>query len=121
MIICEDEPIQQKLYKKLAELLGMKVYILDSGVGIIELLHTLRLENIKIDMILTDSCMPDVSGLDVIYLVKDSIYKDIDIVIHSSTLKVTDQRIFINAGASYVGTKPLSRFTMDVYIKNFTK
>ncbi|CAA0831414.1 Two-component response regulator ARR8 [Striga hermonthica] len=95
VLAVDDSLIDRKLIEKLLKTSSYQVTAVDSGVKALEYLGLLDEENhtdlapnhheVKVNMIITDYCMPGITGYDLLRKIKESrSFKDVPVVIMSS-------------------------------------
>ncbi|GER37285.1 response regulator 3 [Striga asiatica] len=94
VLAVDDSLIDRKLIEKLLKTSSYQVTAVDSGVKALEYLGLLDEEKpnldpdhheVKVNMIITDYCMPGITGYDLLRKIKESrSFKDIPVVIMSS-------------------------------------
>jgi two-component system chemotaxis response regulator CheY len=73
----------------------------------------------KVDLILTDLVMTDITGLDIVQNIRSSgIFKDLPVVILSGNIDPSKQEECLTAGASLYMTKP---FRPDILIESIER
>ncbi|MCO5571384.1 hypothetical protein L7F22_025124 [Adiantum nelumboides] len=88
VLAVDDSLIDRKMIEKLLTTSACRVTAVDSGQRALEILQTLgsvTVEAIKINLIITDYCMPGMTGYDLLKIVKGTCsLKEIPVVILSS-------------------------------------
>ncbi|CAH9073396.1 unnamed protein product [Cuscuta europaea] len=82
VLAVDDSPSERKLIERIFQASSFKVTVADSGPRALELLDNMEG---KVDLIVTDYCMPEMTGYELLKKVKESPkLKDIPVVILSS-------------------------------------
>lgn len=104
IIVVEDEPDTAEMFAEMMRLSGFKVLKSYGGRSAVALITQIRPAAVVLDMM-----MPDLSGLDVMRIVKgDPDLAGIPFVVVSAKGLPTDIRTGISAGASAYLTKPVA-------------
>ena len=115
VLLVEDNPINQKLGKKMLDSLGYEVQIAENGQEAIDLLTK---DNADIDVILMDQSMPQMDGITATRKVREleiagTISRRIPIVALTAVVSSEAQSLFTAAGADAFLSKPLSLVKLD--------
>jgi len=104
VVIVEDEPDTAEMFAEMMRLSGYQVYKSYGGAAALELI-----EEHKPDAVVLDVMMPDLSGLDVLRLMRQNPEMDeIPVVVASAKSLPTDIQAGLDAGASVYLTKPVT-------------
>ncbi|XP_044511612.1 two-component response regulator ORR9-like [Mangifera indica] len=125
VLAVDDSVIDRKLLEKLLKVSSYQVTCVDSGdkalefLGLIDKLDTptdstsssppqsLQQEGSKVNLIMTDFCMPGMSGYDLLKRVKGSSWKDVPVVVMSSENVPSRISMCLEEGAEEFLLKPL--------------
>ncbi|KAJ0024331.1 hypothetical protein Pint_08152 [Pistacia integerrima] len=126
VLAVDDSVIDRKLLEKLLKISSYQVTCVDSGdkalefLGLIDKLDTptdstssssppqsLQQEGSKVNLIMTDFCMPGMSGYDLLKRVKGSSWKDVPVVVMSSENVPSRISMCLEEGAEEFLLKPL--------------
>jgi signal transduction histidine kinase/CheY-like chemotaxis protein len=115
ILLVEDNPINQKLGKKMLESLGYEVLIADNGQEAIDLVTK---DDANIDAILMDQSMPQKDGVTATREIREleatrAISRRIPIVALTAVVSSTSQMLFKAAGADDFLAKPLSLVKLE--------
>ncbi|MCO5605993.1 hypothetical protein L7F22_060179 [Adiantum nelumboides] len=104
VLAVDDNFIDRKIVERLAKSASFNVTTVDSGAKALEALSA----NSNINLILTDYCMPEMSGYDLLKCVKEATaWKDIPVVIMSSENVPTRIQRCLEEGAEEFLLKPV--------------
>ncbi|MED6170163.1 arsenicals resistance [Stylosanthes scabra] len=89
VLAVDDSLVDRKVIERLLKILACKVTAVDSGVRALEYLGLDQsdafVEGLKVDLIITDYCMPGMTGYDLLKKIKESsTFREIPVVIMSS-------------------------------------
>ncbi|ESW09431.1 hypothetical protein PHAVU_009G127000 [Phaseolus vulgaris] len=144
VLAVDDSVIDRKLLERLLRGSSCKVTCVDSGdkalkyLGLVDDLHDstsstssespsspppqpLQQEGIKVNLIMTDYCMPGMSGYDLLKRVKGSSWKDVPVVIMSSENVPSRISMCLEGGAEEFLLKPLQLSDLDKLQSYFLK
>ncbi|XP_027357379.1 two-component response regulator ORR9-like isoform X2 [Abrus precatorius] len=144
VLAVDDSVIDMKLLERLLRGSSCKVTCVDSGdkalkyLGLIDGLddtsstsleslpasppaQPLQQEGIKVNLIMTDYCMPGMSGYDLLKRVKGSSWKDVPVVIMSSENEPSRISMCLEGGAEEFLLKPLQLSDLDKLQPYFLK
>lgn len=144
VLAVDDSVIDRKLLERLLRGSSCKVTCVDSGdkalkyLGLIDELddtsstslesesshpppQPLQREGIKVNLIMTDYCMPGMSGYDLLKRVKGSSWKDVPVVIMSSENVPSRISMCLEEGAEEFLLKPLQLSDLDKLQPYFLK
>lgn len=105
ILIVEDDPSTLKLLKKLINDIG---YV-DILAGSAELAHEILKVNKDIDLLVTDVVLEEMSGLDLVKIVReDDHFKELPIVVCSGMISKDEIMSFLNEGIQLFMEKPIN-------------
>ena len=105
ILTIDDHPLNQRLFSRLLSTQGYEIIMAFDGFSGIELAR-----KHKPDLILLDILLPDISGLDVLRLIKlDSRLQSIPIIAVTAYELDQNREICMKAGFSEYMTKPVMR------------
>ncbi|KAJ1378129.1 Signal transduction response regulator, receiver domain [Sesbania bispinosa] len=121
VLVVDDSVIDRKLLERLLRDSSCKATFVDSGdkalkyLGLLDELdnassissETLQQDGIKVNLIMTDYCMPGMSGYDLLKRIKGSSWKDVPVVIMSSENVPSRISMCLEGGAEEFLLKPL--------------
>lgn len=125
VLAVDDSFIDRKLLERLLKVSSYQVTFVDSGDKALEYLGLLdsidnvnatssssssqspQQEGMKVNLIMTDYCMPGMSGYDLLKRVKGSYWKDVPVVVMSSENIPSRIRMCLEEGAEEFLLKPL--------------
>nr|QUV77621.1 two-component response regulator ARR9 [Lilium lancifolium] len=85
VLAVDDSLIDRKLIERLLRTSSYQVTTVDSGSKALEFLDSSGLQEIEVNLVITDYCMPGITGYDLLKRIKESsALKDIPVVIMSS-------------------------------------
>ena len=121
ILVAEDNSISQFMITKILKRMGMDVDVVDNGDKVLE-----SLRNKNYDLILMDSHMPVMDGLEATRIIRREFsepQKSIPIISLSASIMEDEHRAAIIAGANDVVTKPfdpliLQQKIMELIQKN---
>ena len=116
ILIVEDSPMVQKLFRRALEKHGFKADVSENGREALEFVA-----NTQYDLIFTDLNMPFINGIDFIKKTRllDN-YKDTPIVLVSSDSMPANKQEAKEAGASGWITKPFDSDKILAHVNHFT-
>ncbi|KAK4274003.1 hypothetical protein QN277_017297 [Acacia crassicarpa] len=138
VLAVDDSVIDRKLLERLLTVSSCKVTCVDSGdqalkyLGLLDdlhntinasspSLHSSHHEGTKVNMIMTDYCMPGMSGYDLLKRLKGSPWKDIPVVIMSSENVPSRISMCLEGGAEEFLLKPLQLSDLEKLQPYFPK
>jgi len=96
-MVVDDNHVNREVLKKMIEGWGIRVHACDDAVSALAALRHARAEGNGFDLLLTDQCMPDVSGAELVRQVrKDPEFADLHVIILSS-VPLSDVDINVDA------------------------
>ncbi len=108
ILVVEDNPTNQEMFKELFKELGLKIKLADSGKKGIGKVIKFNTEGRPFDLILMDIHMPGMSGLDTIAQIRSlPEFKEVPIIAVSADAFEEQQQAAIAAGATDYLTKPI--------------
>ncbi|EOY16326.1 Two-component response regulator ARR9 isoform 2 [Theobroma cacao] len=131
VLAVDDSVIDRKLLEKLLKVSSYQVTCVDSGDKALEYLGLLnnldchstssssscsqssQQEGLKVNLIMTDFCMPGMSGYDLLKRVKGSSWKDVPVVVMSSENVPSRISMCLEGGAEEFLLKPLQLSDLD--------
>ncbi|QCE15755.1 two-component response regulator ARR-A family [Vigna unguiculata] len=117
VLAVDDSVIDRKLLERLLRGSSCKVTCVDSGDKALKYLGL----GIKVNLIMTDYCMPGMSGYDLLKRVKGSSWKDVPVVIMSSENVPSRISMCLEGGAEEFLLKPLQLSDLDKLQSYFVK
>ncbi|XP_060186137.1 two-component response regulator ARR6-like [Lycium barbarum] len=90
VLAVDDSFVDRKVIERLLKITSCKVTTVDSGsralqfLGLDEQESSVQFDALKVDMIITDYCMPGMTGYELLKKIKGSSFKEIPVVIMSS-------------------------------------
>lgn len=103
VLVCEDEKINQKLFKRLLAKQGHEVDIADNGIEAIELLKSKTY-----DLILMDIQMPLMDGLSTLSVIRNELKLSTPVIAVTAYALKGDRERFLNAGMNEYISKPIN-------------
>ncbi len=103
ILICEDEKINQKLFKRLLVKQGHEVAIAENGIQAIDILK----EN-KFDLILMDIQMPMMDGLSTLSVIRNELKLEVPVIAVTAYALKGDRERFMSAGMNEYISKPIN-------------
>ncbi|XP_061341927.1 two-component response regulator ORR9-like [Gastrolobium bilobum] len=118
VLVVDDSVIDRKLLERLLRDSSCKATFVDSGDKALKYLglldnasstssESLQQDGIKVNLIMTDYCMPEMSGYDLLRRIKGSCWKDVPVVIMSSENVPSRISMCLEGGAQEFLLKPL--------------
>ncbi|MBF0289472.1 MAG: response regulator [SAR324 cluster bacterium] len=108
ILVVEDNPTNQEMFKELFKELGLKIKLANSGKQGIEKAILFKAENRPFDLILMDIHMPGMSGLDTIIQLRSlPEFKKVPIIAVSADAFEEQKHAAVDAGATNFLTKPI--------------
>jgi len=103
VLIAEDNPINQKLIKRLVEKIGYSYHLVDNGQKVLS-----ALDDQTYHLILMDIQMPEMDGLEATRQIRTKAkYKDLPIIAVTANAMEGDREICLNAGMNDYLSKPI--------------
>ncbi len=103
VLIAEDNPINQKLIKRLVQKIGYAHYLVENGKKALDALKAERY-----DLVLMDIQMPEMDGLEATRMIRrQTALQDIPIIAVTANAMEGDREICINAGMNDYLSKPI--------------
>ncbi|KAK9929157.1 hypothetical protein M0R45_026263 [Rubus argutus] len=97
MLVVDDNAVNLKLIECWLKSSSCKVTAVDSG---LRALQFLEVDGLKVDLIITDYCMPKMNGYELLKKIKESPnFKEVPVVIMSSDNVLTHINMCLNEGA----------------------
>ncbi|KAK1399746.1 Two-component response regulator ARR17 [Heracleum sosnowskyi] len=120
VLAVDDSLVDRKIVEKLLKTFSCKVTTAESGMRALEYLglrddqeNTLSSNGSKVNMIITDYCMPGMTGYELLKKVKESsLFKEVPVVIMSSENIPTRINKCLEEGAEMFMLKPLKQSDM---------
>ncbi|KAK4373214.1 hypothetical protein RND71_008598 [Anisodus tanguticus] len=90
VLAVDDSLVDRKVIERLLKITSCKVTTVDSGrralqfLGLDEQESFVRFDGLKVDMVITDYCMPGMTGYELLKKIKGSSFREIPVVIMSS-------------------------------------
>ncbi|XP_020236536.1 two-component response regulator ARR5 isoform X2 [Cajanus cajan] len=122
VLVVDDSVIDRKLLERLLRDSSCKATFVDSGDKALKYLgllgdnasstsnsESLQQNGIKVNLIMTDYCMPGMSGYDLLKRIKGSSWKDVPVVIMSSENVPSRITMCLEGGAEEFLLKPLQQ------------
>ncbi|KAL8555265.1 hypothetical protein ACS0TY_003174 [Phlomoides rotata] len=114
VLAVDDSIIDRKLIERLLKTSSYQVTAVDSGVKALQYLGLLDEENthaeVEVNLIITDYCMPGITGYDLLRKIKESTsFKDIPVVIMSSENVPSRINSCLEQGAEDFFLKPVKQ------------
>lgn len=103
ILICEDEKINQKLFKRLLVKQGHQVEIAENGIQAIDIL-----KEKKFDLILMDIQMPMMDGLSTLSVIRTELKLEVPVIAVTAYALKGDRERFISAGMNEYISKPIN-------------
>ncbi|MBT3323181.1 MAG: response regulator [Anaerolineae bacterium] len=104
VVIVEDEPDAAEMFAEMMRVSGYRVVKIFSSTPAIGIITTEAP-----DVVILDVMMPDISGLEVLSIMReDQKLKDIPVILVSAKSMPSDIKMGLDAGASNYLTKPVS-------------
>lgn len=103
VLVCEDEKINQKLFKRLLAKQGHEVDIAENGIEAIELL-----KNKTYDLILMDIQMPLMDGLSTLSVIRNELKLSTPVIAVTAYALKGDRERFLSAGMNEYISKPIN-------------
>ncbi|KAL8149388.1 two-component response regulator ARR17-like [Apium graveolens] len=121
VLAVDDSLVDRKIVEKLLKTFSCKVTTAESGMRALEYLglrddqdNTLNSNGSKVSMIITDYCMPGMTGYELLKKVKESsMLKEVPVVIMSSENIPTRINKCLKEGAEMFMLKPLKQSDMN--------
>jgi PAS domain S-box-containing protein len=103
ILICEDDKINQKLFKRLLLKQGHDIEVAENGIQAIEIL-----KRSKFDLILMDIQMPLMDGLTALSIIRNELKLKIPVIAVTAYALKGDRERFITAGMDEYISKPIN-------------
>ncbi|ONK78410.1 uncharacterized protein A4U43_C02F18480 [Asparagus officinalis] len=114
VLAVDDSLMDRKLIEKLLKVSSFHVTTVDSGSKALEFLVSPDQQEIEVNLIITDYCMPGMTGYDLLKKIKESSYlKDIPVVIMSSENVPSRINRCLEEGAEEFFLKPVQLSDMS--------
>ncbi|XP_019170920.1 PREDICTED: two-component response regulator ARR3-like [Ipomoea nil] len=113
VLAVDDSIVDRKVIEKLLKITSCKVTTVDSGrralqiLGLDEEKTSVQFDGLKVDLIITDYCMPGMTGYELLKKIKGSSFKEIPVVIMSSENVLTRIDRCLEEGAEDFLLKPV--------------
>jgi two-component system cell cycle response regulator DivK len=115
ILVIEDNELHRRLLNDLLDARGYVVLLAETGGSGIELAH-----QEKPDLILLDSGLPDISGLDVAHILKSKpSTRNVPIVAVTAYAMPGDERALIESGCNAYLSKPIRVCDLLVMVETF--
>ncbi len=103
VLVCEDEKINQKLFKRLLLKQGHRVELAENGIQAIE-----KMKRVTFDLILMDIQMPIMDGLSALSVIRNELKLDIPVIAVTAYALKGDRERFMAAGMDEYISKPIN-------------
>ncbi len=103
VLVCEDEKINQKLFKRLLLKQGHTVELAENGIQAIE-----KLKVMAFDLILMDIQMPIMDGLSALSVIRNELKSDVPVIAITAYALKGDREKFMAAGMDEYISKPIN-------------
>lgn len=103
ILVCEDERINQKLFKRLLAKQGHEVEIAENGIQAIEIL-----KHRSFDLILMDIQMPIMDGLSTLSVIRNELKMNVPVIAVTAYALKGDREKFLVAGMNEYISKPIN-------------
>lgn len=103
VLVCEDEKINQKLFKRLLLKQGHMVELAENGIQAIE-----KLKVVAVDLILMDIQMPIMDGLSALSVIRNELKSDVPVIAITAYALKGDRERFMAAGMDEYISKPIN-------------
>lgn len=103
VLVCEDEKINQKLFKRLLLKQGHNVELAENGIQAIE-----KLKSMAFDLILMDIQMPIMDGLSALSVIRNELKSDVPVIAITAYALKGDREKFLAAGMNEYISKPIN-------------
>nr|XP_016485781.1 PREDICTED: two-component response regulator ARR17-like [Nicotiana tabacum] len=113
VLAVDDSLVDRIVIERLLKITSCKVTTVDSGMralkylGLDEEETSVRIDGLKVDLIITDYCMPGMTGYDLLKKIKGSSFREIPVVIMSSENVLTRIDRCLEEGAEDFLLKPV--------------
>ncbi|KAK7301400.1 hypothetical protein RJT34_12263 [Clitoria ternatea] len=132
VLVVDDSVIDRKLLERLLRDSSCKATFVDSGDKALRYLgldnasstsssESFQQNGIKVNLIMTDYCMPGMSGYDLLKRIKGSLWKDVPVVIMSSENVQSRISMCLEGGAKEFLLKPLQLSDLKKLQPHFLK
>ncbi|MGL1901252.1 MAG: response regulator [Fibrobacterales bacterium] len=108
IIIAEDDIVNQTLIKMIVEELGHSVTVCPDGQDAYDRI----MQGDPCDLLITDIMMPNMDGMELISLIRDSIHTKMPILIQSGVMGIKDITHLLEIGATRFQPKPIVKEEM---------
>nr|BAL43556.1 type-A response regulator [Petunia x hybrida] len=113
VLAVDDSLVDRIVIERLLKITSCKVTTVDSGMRALQFLgldeeeSSVRIDGLKVDLIITDYCMPGMTGYDLLKKIKGSSFREIPVVIMSSENVLTRIDRCLEEGAEDFLLKPV--------------
>lgn len=105
VLVVDDEPITRNMLRMILSYAGHTVYEAEDGFDALE-----KIDNLTLDLVLLDVMMPNMDGIDVCRVVRQTkTSESLPIIMLSARTHLADVEVAMAAGANRYLTKPISR------------
>ena len=115
VLVAEDNPINQKLFKVMLANLGCEVDMVSDGQEAVD-----RIKQKPYDIVLMDLQMPKMGGVDATKLIRRDINKNLPIVALTAAAMEEDKKRALDSGMNGYLTKPVELAKLKDYLLKFT-
>ena len=114
VVIVEDEPDAAEMFAEMMRVSGYRVIKNNKSTSAIE-----TISSEKPDVVILDVMMPDISGLDILRTMRESLdLANIPVILVSAKSMPSDIKVGMDAGASHYLTKPVSFLDLKNAVNN---
>lgn len=114
IVIVEDEPDTAEMFAEMMRMSGYQIYKAYNGMSAVALISKEKPAAVVLDVM-----MPDLSGLEVLRLIRgDPQLSDIPVIVVSAKSLPSDIKSGLEAGASVYLTKPVGYLDLKVAVEN---
>lgn len=103
ILICEDDKINQKLFKRLLLKQGHDIEVAENGIQAIDIL-----KRRKFDLILMDIQMPQMDGLTALSIIRNELKMNVPVIAVTAYALKGDRERFLTAGMDEYISKPIN-------------
>ncbi|MBM7648727.1 CheY-like chemotaxis protein [Bacillus ectoiniformans] len=112
ILVVDDEEILRMLILDTLEDLGYEVEEAEDGQEALE-----KVEQLEYDLMILDYMMPNVTGIEVIERLPDSIKAKLPVLMLTAKAQVADRQEVLDKGADYFMAKPFSPSDLESVVK----
>lgn len=116
ILVAEDNPINQKLIRRYMDKVGIEIEMANNGKEALDLFA-----RFDFDLILTDINMPEMDGMIVTKILRETYQSQVPIIAMTANAFETDKEHYLSIGMNEVLSKPFNQSQLTNLLKQYIK